>query len=129
MLLSHHEKGKKRAPAKYFMRPLCKTCKKKPCAINYYKDKKAYYRSKCDSCAAGTTPGAPLWYRLGYRQLDHCEKCAYKSKHREVFNVFHLDGDLTNCRPNNLKTICANCQRTLHKEGQKWRQGDLTPDF
>jgi hypothetical protein len=111
------------------MRPLCKICQKKPCAINYYKGKQAYYRTKCDSCANGTGKGVPLWYRLGYRQRDHCEKCGYKSKFKEVFNVFHVDGDLTNCRPSNLKTVCANCQRSLHREGSIWRQGDLTPDF
>jgi hypothetical protein len=111
------------------MRPLCKICQKKPCAINYYKGKQAYYRTKCDSCANGTGKGVPLWYRLGYRQRDHCEKCGYKSKFKEVFNVFHVDGDLTNCRPGNLKTVCANCQRSLHREGSIWRQGDLTPDF
>jgi hypothetical protein len=111
------------------MRPLCKICQKKPCAINYYKGKRAYYRTKCDSCASGTGPGIPIWYRLGYRQKDYCEKCGYKSKFKEVFNVFHVDGDLTNCRPANLKTVCANCQRSLHREGVKWKQGDLTPDF
>lgn len=111
------------------MRPLCNSCKKKPCAINYYKEGRAYYRTKCDTCAAGATPKAPRWYQLGYRQKDYCEKCGFKSKHKEVFNVFHIDGDLNNCRPTNLKTICANCQRTLHREGEKWRQGDLTPDF
>jgi predicted HNH restriction endonuclease len=43
--------------------------------------------------------------------------------------VFHIDGNLTNSRPSNLKTICANCQRVLHKEGVQWRQGDLVPDL
>jgi hypothetical protein len=112
-----------------YMRPLCKSCKKKPCAVNYYKGKTVYYRSKCDGCASGTSPRAPLWYQLGYRQKDFCEKCGFKNKSPEVFNVLHIDGDLTNCRPTNLKTICANCQRTLQKEGVKWKQGDLTPDF
>ena len=64
-----------------------------------------------------------------HEKKDVCEKCSFKSKYSEVFNVFHIDGDLQNCRPNNLKTICANCQRTLQKEGVKWRQGDLRPDF
>lgn len=111
------------------MRPLCKICGEKPVAVNYYKGKKAYYRSKCDCCSRGNTPGKPKWYRLGYRKKDHCEKCGFKSKHSEQFNVFHIDGDLENCRPTNLKTVCANCQRVLHKEGVRWRQGDLTPDF
>jgi predicted HNH restriction endonuclease len=43
--------------------------------------------------------------------------------------VFHVDGELNNCRPVNLKTVCANCARVLHKEGVKWKQGDLRPDF
>jgi hypothetical protein len=25
--------------------------------------------------------------------------------------------------------VCANCQRVLHKEGIRWRQGDLVPDL
>ena len=111
------------------MRPLCNICKERPCAVNYYKDKKPFYRRKCDGCARGTTPSQPRWYQLGYRKKDACEKCGYKSKHQEQFNVFHIDGDLNNCRPANLKTVCANCQRVLHKEGVRWKQGDLVPDF
>jgi hypothetical protein len=45
------------------------------------------------------------------------------------FNVFHIDGSLENCQFNNLKTICANCQRIMQKEGVRWKQGDLLPDF
>ena len=43
--------------------------------------------------------------------------------------VFYVDGDLTNQRMTNIKTVCANCQRILQKEGVRWRQGDLVPDF
>ena len=111
------------------MRPLCVSCRKAAAAINYYKNGRTFYRKKCDSCANGRSKGLPRWYLSGYRQKDFCEKCGYKSRHREVFNVYHLDGDLDNCRPSNLKTICANCQRTLHQEGRRWSQGDLTPDF
>ena len=42
---------------------------------------------------------------------------------------FILDGDLTNTRFSNLKTVCANCQRIMQKEGVKWKQGNLIPDF
>jgi hypothetical protein len=111
------------------MRPLCQTCRKKPCGINYYKDNRPFYRSQCDTCARGATPKKPRWSQLGYKKKDFCEKCGHKSKHTEQFNVYHLDGNLENCRPANLKTICANCQRTLQKEGFIWRQGDLLADF
>lgn len=111
------------------MRPLC-SCKQYPAAINYKKNGKTFYRRLCERCLRhGEGNGIPLWKQKGYEKKDTCEKCSFKSKHLEIFNVFHIDGDLTNCRPNNLKTICANCQRTLQKEGVKWKQGDLVPDF
>jgi hypothetical protein len=111
------------------MRKLCKKCGLAPVAINYHKDGKIYYRSKCDHCAKGRKDLRPLWALAGYQKKDHCEKCNYSSKHKEQFNVFYVDGNFNNNRPTNLKTVCANCQRILHKEGVQWRQGDLVPDF
>ena len=113
------------------MRPLCPCCQKSPRAINYHKDKTVFYRKFCEGCAknGGKDKTTPRWYQLGYRKKDQCEKCGFKSKHPEQFNVLFIDGDLNNCRPSNLKTVCANCQRILQKEGVKWRQGDLLPDF
>ena len=70
----------------------------------------------------------PRWQRAGYRLKHQCDKCGFKSQFKEVFAVYHVDGDLNNCKHANLKTVCANCQRVLHQEGMKWRQGDLTPD-
>jgi hypothetical protein len=111
------------------MRPLCK-CGQRPAAINYKKGNKIYYRSKCEKCLRnGLFHGIPKWKQRGYIKKNTCEKCSYMSKHKEQFNVFHIDGDLNNCRPTNLKTICANCQRLLQKQGVKWKQGDLVPDF
>jgi len=108
------------------MRPLC-SCGLHPVAINYYKNKKPYYRSQCGACLRGVK--LPRWVMAGYTMKSYCDKCGFKSPHKEVFAVFHVDGDLNNCRHNNLKTICANCQRVLHKEGVRWKQGDLVPDL
>lgn len=112
------------------MRPLC-VCGHRPAAVNYHKDGRTFYRKKCEICLkhGGVGHGIPKWRQAGYEKKCVCEKCGFKSKHTEQFNVFHVDGDLNNCRYNNLKTVCANCQRTLHKEGVKWKQGDLVPDF
>ena len=112
------------------MRPLCK-CGYRPAAINYKKDGKIYYRKSCDACLHHGKKkwGIPKWYQNGYRQKDQCEKCGFKSLHQEQFNVYHIDGDLSNTLHSNLKTICANCQRVLQKQGVKWKQGDLVPDF
>jgi len=111
------------------MRKLCKKCQQRPVAINYYKEGKPFYRSVCDHCSRGYTDTRPLWELAGYKKKIQCDKCGMKSPHPEVFNVFYVDGNLTNNRFTNLKTVCANCQRVLHKEGIKWRQGDLVPDL
>jgi len=112
------------------MRPLC-VCGQRPAAVNYKKDEKVYYRKKCEICLkhGGTAHGIPKWKQAGYKKKLDCEKCGFKSKHSEQFNVFHIDGNLENCRPSNLKTICANCQRILQKSNVRWKQGDLVPDF
>lgn len=111
------------------MRKLCKNCGQRPVAVNYHKNGKTFYRSKCDHCARGYESSSPLWAKAGYKKKNNCDRCAYSSKYPEQFNVFHVDGDLTNCKYSNLKTVCANCQRTLHRDGARWRQGDLVPDF
>ena len=73
--------------------------------------------------------GVTNGYMSSIYDTFHCEKCNFKSNHQEQFNVFHIDGSLENCQFNNLKTICANCQRIMQKEGVRWKQGDLLPDF
>jgi len=112
------------------MRPLC-VCGFRPAAVNYKKGGKVYYRKKCEMCLThgGVSHGIPKWKQAGYKKKSFCEKCNYKSTHQEQFNVFHVDGNLNNCSPLNLKTICANCQRIMQKEGVRWKQGDLKPDF
>jgi hypothetical protein len=108
------------------MRPLC-SCGRAPVAINYYKEGKPFYRSQCGVCSRGVK--IARWQQAGYKKKNTCDKCGFKSPHLEVFNVFHVDGDLNNCRLQNLKTVCSNCQRILHREGVKWKQGDLVPDL
>ena len=111
------------------MRPLCQ-CKQRPAAIHYKKNGKTYYRKKCEVCLKhGVSHGIPKWKQRGYLKKDFCEKCNYKSIHQEQFDVYHIDGNLDNASVLNLKTICANCQRIMQKQGVKWKQGDLLPDF
>ncbi len=79
--------------------------------------------------AGGLYKGIPRWVRAGYKMKSICEKCGFKSPHSEVFRVFHVDGDLNNCKHTNLKTVCCNCTQVLSKEGITWRQGDLIADY
>jgi hypothetical protein len=111
------------------MRPLCK-CGLRPRAVNYKKNNRIYYRSLCEICMAhGLNHGIPRWVRAGYQLKSQCDKCGFRSPHKEVFRVFHVDGELNNCRPANLKTVCACCVLILAKEGITWKQGDLIADF
>ena len=111
------------------MRPLCR-CGQRPRAVNYKKNGRIYYRSLCEICLAnGLYHGIPRWARAGYKIKHQCDKCGFKCQHLEVFRVFHVDGNLDNCRTTNLKTVCANCAQILGKEGVAWRQGDLTADY
>ena len=79
--------------------------------------------------AHGVNHGIPRWSRAGYRMKSQCDKCGFKSPHGQVFRVFHIDGNLDNCRHSNLKTVCANCVSVLSKDGIIWRQGDLVADY
>ena len=112
-----------------FMRPLCK-CGQRVRAVNYKKNNRIYYRSLCEICMAhGVYHGIPRWARAGYHIKPQCDKCGFKSPHSLVFRVFHIDGNLDNCRHSNLKTVCVNCASILGKEGMTWRQGDLVADY
>jgi hypothetical protein len=111
------------------MRNLCKICQERPVAINYYKEDRVFYRSKCDHCANNRANGTPMWQKAGYKKKATCDKCGFSSKHLEQFNVYYADGNPSNCKYTNLKTVCANCQRILYKFKLPWKQGDLTPDF
>ena len=71
----------------------------------------------------------PRWQRAGYKLKQQCEKCGFKSQHHQIFRVFHIDGNLDNCRPSNLKTVCCNCAQILGSEGITWKQGDLLADY
>lgn len=111
------------------MRKLCKICKHRPVAVNYHKEGKTYYRSKCDHCDRVSRNGIPRWFKAGYRKKSKCDRCGFTSKYLEQFDVYHIDGNLNNCRYDNLKSVCANCQRLLHTLHLPWKQGHLVPDL
>lgn len=114
------------------IRSLCIKCKSRPAAFNYKKGNKTYYRKMCDKCIRLSKGkgigGTSSWQVSGYKKKSICEKCGYKAKHSAQMDVFHIDGKLKNSSWDNLKTICANCQRLLSTDQFKWRQGDLMPD-
>lgn len=106
---------------------MCEQCGQRPKAVNYYKDKKTYYRRKCEQCLKSHKPVKPLWLDSGYHVKRFCEACGFKPVIRSQVTVFYIDGNLKNVASTNLKTVCLNCNAELIKTG--WARGDLKPDL
>lgn len=115
------------------MRPICAACNQNPVAINYTSNNKTRYRKICNSCerkGKKLKPAVPAWFRGGYRKKLTCEKCGYRSKYPEKqMTVYHVDGNLKNITPANLKTVCLNCRVEIAQSRLPWRESPITPDF
>ena len=113
-------------------RKICQVCGKKPVAVNYKIKGKVYYRTRCDICIRKKKkmPTAkPSWFLAGYKKKSQCEKCGFTARYKEQLFVYYVDGNFNNNTTLNLRTVCANCQYEIAREGLGWRQGDLVPDY
>ena len=114
------------------LRPICKTCGKNHCAINYIREGTTHYRSNCDECGRKKNklkPRNPRWKNSGYKKKTTCDLCGFKSILPTQITVFHIDGDLDNCVLTNLRSICLNCVEVVKKKEVTWRRGDLEVDY
>ena len=106
-------------------------CKQRFCAVNYYRDEQAHYRSRCEHCIKKNQriklPVA-RWQTAGYKKKLTCDRCGFKAKYAAQLLVYHVDGDMNNVATRNLKTVCQNCVIEIAKSTLPWRQGDLEPD-
>ena len=113
-------------------RPLCLVCKQRFCAVNYYRDEQAHYRSRCEHCIKKNQrikPPIARWQTAGYKKKPMCDRCGFKSKYAAQLLVYHVDGDMNNVAVRNLKTVCQNCVIEVAKSTLPWRPGDLEPDL
>lgn len=113
-------------------RPICETCGKNPCAINYHRKGKIYYRSLCDECGRKKTrmkPRVPNWMAAGYKKKTTCDSCGFHSLFPQQITVFHIDGKLKNTAHSNLRSICLNCVELVKRREVTWKRGDLQVDF
>jgi len=113
------------------MRPICKTCNKNPCAVNYVKNEVTHYRSICDECGRKKNkkkPRTPTWQKAGYKKKATCDLCGFKSLFPSQTSVFYIDGNLENPEMTNLRTICLNCIEVVKRKEVTWRRGDLELD-
>ena len=113
------------------MRPICSTCNKNHCAVNYVKNGITHYRSMCDECGRKKNkekPRKPSWQNSGYKKKATCDLCGFKSLFTSQLTVFHIDGDLENTQLTNLRSICLNCVEVVKRKNVTWRRGDLEVD-
>ncbi len=104
-------------------RPICKQCKQRQCGINYKRNDKTYYRSKCDTCirlAHQRRAPKPNWTKSGYKKKMVCDKCHFRAWWSKQIIVYYVDGDLKNTQLSNLKSICLNCSVAVEKQDMHW---------
>jgi len=117
---------------RYMGRPLCSVCNKHVCAVNYYKNGKPHFRSKCGLChhqGKRKKPYVPRWKQKGYQKKNVCDLCGFKSKYSSQIVVFHMNGNLNDASITNLRSVCLNCVVEIEKNDLLWKQGDLIRDF
>ncbi len=112
-------------------RPICKTCNKNVCAVNYIRAGVTHYRSKCDECGRKKNklrPRQANWMRSEYKKKKVCDMCGFRSIFPTQLTVFHIDGNLENIELANLRTICLCCVEVVKRKEVTWRRGDLIVD-
>ena len=113
------------------MRPLCSTCRITPCAVNYHRNGKIYYRKLCEKCNREKnktiTAKNPRWFLAGYRMKSKCENCGFNPKLPEQVTVYYVDGNREHISIQNLITLCLNCNVEVSTTG--CNRGDLLEDL
>jgi hypothetical protein len=109
--------------------PLCQDCQNKPAQVNYIKNGRTYYRSKCYKCSHKPKVSTANDLILGYKKKLQCERCGFKPRVQEQLRLHHTDHNQQNNNFKNLRTVCCNCAVELSTLKTPWTTGDLLPDF
>ena len=112
-------------------RPICNACNRRFVAINYTKNNKAHYRTRCDSCTRKNRKmktQVPRWQIEGYQKKKICDRCGFVAKSGAQILVYHVDGNLKHCNLANLRSICLNCSVEIVRLDLPWKVGDLVQD-
>ena len=113
------------------LRPICNTCGKNHCAVNYIREGITHYRSGCDECGRKKKklkPRKANWTKSGYKKKATCDLCGFKSLFPTQMTVYHIDGNLENIALTNLRTVCLCCIEVVKRKEITWRRGDLQVD-
>ena len=113
------------------LRPICKSCGKNHCAVNYIREGITHYRSGCDECGRKKKklkPRKANWTKSGYKKKATCDLCGFKSLFPTQMTVYNIDGNLENIALTNLRTVCLCCIEVVKRKEITWRRGDLEVD-
>ncbi len=70
------------------------------------------------------------WMRLNYG--EKCSECGWSQRHPETgrvpLNIDHIDGDVANNRPENLRLLCPNCHSLTANFGSLNRGNGKRPN-
>lgn len=109
-------------------RPLCTHCKAqlvKPNGISKYGFTK--WHKYCVDCSKGA-------YNTKFGYLLHkknkCEKCGFMPEDKCQLDIVYKDSNKKNKEKNNIRTICANCNRIHQKKLKEKNKSilDITVD-
>ena len=112
-------------------RPICQACNQRLRAVNYIREDKIHYRSRCENCikrGRKIKPPEPRWRLAGYKKKSACDRCGFRSRYASQLVVYHVDGNQHNTSLRNLKTVCLNCVEEIKRLDRPWTPGDLEPD-
>lgn len=70
----------------------------------------------------------PRWLSAGYKKKTKCDICGFRPTYSAQTLVYHVDGNLKNNSPSNLRTVCLNCTVPIQKGDSVWKSGDLEVD-
>ena len=112
-------------------RPICQHCQSRPAALNYVRNGKRHYRSRCLACIDAVkrehSLEAQTLHKSGYQKRNTCDRCGFVSRHPSQVSIVFLDGNRLNVGRQNLRTYCANCVTEIAAVPSS-RSG-LVPDF
>jgi len=69
---------------------------------------------RCDVGVKPAISGGSRLYRPPKKEL--CERCGFVSEHSCQLDRQHIDGNRQNNSPDNVRTLCANCQRLARRK-------------
>lgn len=112
-------------------RPICNACNQRVVAVNYIRENRTHFRTRCDSCIRRKRKhkaNEPRWRSSGFIKKLKCDRCSFRAKSGAQILVYHMDGDLNNVSLTNLRNVCLNCTVEITRMDLPWRVGDLVED-